>query len=139
MYMAVSRHQNAEKNYNLLASNNPLENVAKFKYLETTVTNQNCIHEEIKSRSNSGNACCHSVQSVFRLLSKNLHTTSYKTIILLVLYGCETWSFTLREEQSWSVSENWVLKRMFGPEREAGEHCIMRSFVTCRLHKILLG
>jgi len=49
------------------------KNVAKFKYFGTTVTNKNYIHEEIKSRSNSGNACYYSVQIPldFRLLSKN--------------------------------------------------------------------
>jgi hypothetical protein len=65
------------------------------------VTNQNLIQEEIKKRLNSGNACYHSVQSLLssRLLSKNLKNRIYKTIILpVVLYGCETWSLTLREE-----------------------------------------
>jgi hypothetical protein len=34
------------------------------------------------------------------------------------LYGCETWSLTLREEHRWRVSENRVLRRIFGPKRE---------------------
>jgi hypothetical protein len=43
----------------------------------------------------------------------------YKTIILpVVLYGCETWSLTLREEHRLRVSENRVLRRIFGPKRE---------------------
>jgi len=40
-----------------MTGNKSLENVAKFKHFETAVTNQNCIHEEIKSGLNSGNAC----------------------------------------------------------------------------------
>jgi hypothetical protein len=71
-----------------------------------------------------------------RLLSENLNIKIYKTIILPVLFcGCETWSLTLREEHRLRVSENNVLRRVFGPNREevaeAGENCIMRSFVTC--------
>ena len=43
----------------------------------------------------------------------------FRTLILpVVLYGCETWSFTLREERSLRVFENRVLKRVFGPKRD---------------------
>jgi hypothetical protein len=85
-----------------------------------TVTNQNLIQEEIKRRLSSGNACYHSVQSLLssRLLSKNVKMRIYKTIILpVILYGCETWSLTLREEHRLRVFENKVLRRIFGPKR----------------------
>jgi hypothetical protein len=88
--------------------------------LETTVTNQNLIQEEIKRRLNSGNAHYHSVQNLLssRLLSKNLKIRIYKTIILpVVLYGCGTLSLTLSEENRLRVFENRVL-RIFGPKRD---------------------
>jgi hypothetical protein len=94
--------------------------VSQFKYLGTTVTNQNLIQEEIKKRLNSGNACYQSVQNLLssRLLSKNVKVRIYKTIILpVVLYGCETWSLTLREEYRLRVFENRVLRRIFGSKR----------------------
>jgi hypothetical protein len=75
--------------------------------LGTTVTNQNLI-QEIKRRLNSGNACYHSVQNLLssRLLSENVKVRVYKTIILpVVLYGCETWSLTVREEHKLRVFE----------------------------------
>jgi len=54
-----------------------------------------------------------------RLLSKNLKIKIYRTIILLVvLYGCETWSLTLREERKLRVFENLMLRRIFGPRRD---------------------
>ena len=65
-------------------------------------------------------ACYHSVQNPLssRLLPKNLKIKIYRTIILpVVLYGCETWSLTLREERKLRVSENKVLRRVFGPKR----------------------
>jgi len=71
----------------------------EFKYLGTTLKNQNSIAEEIKSRLRSGNACYHSVQNILssRLLSKNSKIKIYRTIILsVVLYGCETWSLKFR-------------------------------------------
>jgi hypothetical protein len=53
------------------------------------------------------------------LLSKNLKIKIHKTIILLVaLYGRETWSLTLREECRLRVFENRVLRRVFGPKRD---------------------
>jgi hypothetical protein len=53
------------------------------------------------------------------LLSKNLKIRIYKTIILsVVLYGCETWSLTLREEHRLGVFENRVLREIFGPRRD---------------------
>ena len=63
----------------------------------------------------------HSVQNLLSssLLSKNLKIKIYRTIILpIVLYGCETWSLTLREERKLRVFENMVLRRIFGPRRD---------------------
>ena len=91
--------------------NSTFERVEEFKYLRTTLTNQNSIPEEIKSRLRLGNACYHLVQNLLssRLLSKNLKIKIYKTIILpVVLYGCETWSLTLREERKLKLFENMV-------------------------------
>jgi hypothetical protein len=82
-----------------------------IKYL-ATLKNKNSIHEEIKSRPNSWNACYHSVQNLlsFSLLSKNIQIKVYETIISpVILYGCETWSLTLREKHR--------LRKILGPKR----------------------
>jgi hypothetical protein len=101
-YMLMSRKK-AGQNHGIKRANRSFEGVTIFRYLGTTLTDQNCMQEEIKSRLNSGNACYHSVQSLLssRHLSRNVKVKSYKTVILLVvLYGCETWSLTLREEHT---------------------------------------
>ena len=88
----------------------------QFKYLVRTQTNQNAIQEEIKNRLNSGDVCYHPVQNrlLSSLLSKNIKIKIYRTIILpAVLYGCETWSLTLREERGLKMFENRVLRRIF--------------------------
>jgi len=92
--------------------------VEEFRYLGTTLTNQNStsIGEEIKSRLKSGNACYNSVQKLLSssLLSKILKIKIYRTIILpVILSGCESWSLTLREEHRLRV-----LRRIFGPKRD---------------------
>jgi len=95
--------------------------VEEFKYLGTTFTNQNSIQEEIKRRLKSGNACYHSVQNLLSssLLSKNIKMSIYRTIILpIVLYGCDTWSLTMREERRLRVFENTVLRAILGPTRD---------------------
>jgi hypothetical protein len=56
-YMSMSRHPNSGQNQNVRVANESFENVVKFKYLGTTLRNQNEIHDEIKTRLNSGNAC----------------------------------------------------------------------------------
>jgi hypothetical protein len=120
-YMLLFRHQNVGQNREIKIANRSFENVSQFKYLGTTVTNQNFIEEEIKRRLNSGNACYNSVQNLLpsRLLSKNVRIRIYKTVILpVVLYGCETWSPTLREVHRLRVFENRVLRRIFGPKSD---------------------
>jgi hypothetical protein len=76
-----------------------------------TVTDQYLIHEHIKMRLNPGNPCYHSVQNRLssRLLSKNVKIRIYKDLVLhVILYGCETWSLTLREDYKLRVFENGV-------------------------------
>ena len=121
-YMVMSRDQNAGRIHSVRTDNNTFERVKEFKYLGTTLTNQNSIAEEIKSRLRSGNACYHSVQNLlFSRLSKNLKIKIrvYRTIILLVvLYGCETWSLTLWKKRKLRVFESMVLRRIFEPRRD---------------------
>jgi hypothetical protein len=59
----MSRQQNSQQNQNISTANESFENVATFTYLGTTLTNQNDIRDEIKSRLNSRNVCCHSAQN----------------------------------------------------------------------------
>jgi hypothetical protein len=77
------------------------------------------------------------------ILNKTLKIKIYKTVILpVVLYGCETWSLTMREELRLRVFENRVLRKIFGPKREKtnhGENCIMMNFTAYILRRILLG
>jgi sorting nexin-29 len=61
-YMIMSRHQNSGQNHNIGTANELFKNVAKLKYLGTTLTNQNEIHDKLKIRLNSGNAYYYSVQ-----------------------------------------------------------------------------
>jgi len=73
--MVMFRDQNAGRNHSINFDNISFERVEQFRYLGTTVTNQNFIQEEIKSRLNLGNACYHSVQN---LLSSNLLSVSIR-------------------------------------------------------------
>jgi hypothetical protein len=80
-YMLLSRHQNVGRYWDIKMGNRSFGNVSQFKYLLTTVTNQNVSQQEINWRLNSGNACYHSAQNLLssRLLSKNLQIRIYKT------------------------------------------------------------
>ena len=127
--MITSRQQNIVQNQNIVIENLLFVKVEKFKYLGVTVTKMNDIHEEIKHRIKKGNAWYYSLEKIlpFRLLSKKLKVNTYKTIILLVvLYGCETRSVTLREEHRLSGLRETKLQ-------ENGESYIMQSYMHCIL------
>jgi len=127
--MVLFQDQNAGQNHNIKTDNKCTERVEQFKYLGTTLRNQNSIQEEIKSRLKSGNVCYHTVRNLlsFSLLTKNLKIKIYRTIILpVVLYGCETWSLTFRKEHRLRVFENRVL-RIFGPKRDKGNRQVEKT------------
>ena len=68
-YMIISRNQDAGRSHNIKIDISFFESVEELKYMGTTLTDQNSVHEKIKSRLKSGNACYHSVQN---LLSSGL-------------------------------------------------------------------
>jgi len=118
-YMVMSRDQNAGRYHSMETDYSSFERAEEFKYLVTTLTDQNSIQEEMKSRLISGNACCHSVKNLLSssFLSENIEIKIHRTIILpVVLYGCETWLLIFREERRLRVFENRVLRRIFGPK-----------------------
>jgi len=74
--MAMSQDQDAGRSHSIQIENSSFERVEEFKYLGTTLTDQNSIQEEIKNRLKSGNACYLLVQNLLSssLLSKNKHS-----------------------------------------------------------------
>ena len=107
---------NAGRSHSTKIDDSSFDRVEDFKYLGTTLTDQNSIQEEIKRRLKSWNACSPAVENLLssRLLSKNTKIKIYRTIFLsVVLYGCETWSLTSREKCRLRVFENRVLRRIF--------------------------
>jgi len=116
-YMVMSRDHNAAQIHNIQTGNSSQRKVEQIKHFGTTLIIQNSIQDEIKNKLESGNACYHSVQNLvsYSLLHKNIKVKIYRTIILpVVLYGCEPWSLTLREERRVKLFENMVLTRIFG-------------------------
>jgi hypothetical protein len=67
-YMLMSLNQKVGQKNGTNIVNRYFEDVAKFRYLGTTLMDQNCMHEKIKSRLHLGNACCHSLWSLLSLL-----------------------------------------------------------------------
>jgi hypothetical protein len=82
------QNQNAKRSHNINADKSSFERVEEFKYLITTLNNQNSIHEEIKNILKSGNACYRMVQNLLSssLLSKNIKININRNIILPVVF-----------------------------------------------------
>jgi hypothetical protein len=121
IYMVMSGEQTAGRPHAVEGDNRLIQRVDEFKYLGKILTNQNSILKEIKSKFKLGNAFCHSLQNRLSssLLSKNFNIKIYRTINLpVVLYGCEIWSLTLREEHRLRVFEDRVSRRIFRPKRD---------------------
>ena len=112
-----------------------IERVEDFKYLETTLTNQNSIQEEIKSTLKSGKAWYHWVRNFLSssLLSNNLKIKIYINKILpVVLYGCETWSLTLTEGFPCFSS---VLRQMPRQNlQRCGTACTLSKCLCCSMY-----
>ena len=106
--------------HNIKTDNSSFERVEGFRYLGTTLTNQNSIQEEIKRKLHPGNTCYSSEQNRLSssLLFKCLKIRYRNIIFLVVLLGCETWPLTLREERRLKMFGNWVLRKIFGPKTD---------------------
>jgi len=119
--MVMSQDQNAERCHVIKSDNSSFVKGGRVHIFGNNLIESEFYLGRIKSRLKLGNACCHLVQNLMSssVLSKNIKIKIYRTIILpLVLYGCETWSRTLREECRLRVFENGVLRRIFGPKRD---------------------
>jgi len=134
--------QNAGRSHSMKTDNSSFEMVEQFKYLWTTLTIQNFIQEQIKTRRKSGNACYHLVQNILSssLLSKNLKIKIYRTkILLVVLYGCKTWGRNV----GWGCLRIgcWgeYLDLRGTSWQGSGENFITRSLMICTAHQIWRG
>jgi hypothetical protein len=104
--MLLSHHHNAGQNHNIKIDNRSFENVAKFRYLRMTVTKKKKKKKKKKKEEEEEEE------------EEEKEEEEKKIIFPVVLFGCETWSLTLREEHRLRVYENRVLRRIFGPKRD---------------------
>jgi hypothetical protein len=127
----MSRCQKAGQRQSIKIANRSLKVWLRSNtYLGKTLTDQNYMQEEIKSRRNSGNACYHSVQSLLSSLlpSRNVKVKIYKTIILpVVLYGCGTLSLTLMEGVQEYLDLRWMSNRRMRKLRNKELHNLYSS------------
>jgi hypothetical protein len=115
-YMETTCKPNKEKY--IRTNNSDIERVNQFKYLGSIITNDNNISSEISHRINMGNKCYYELRNVLRsrLLKEDTKCKIYRTLIRpVVLYGCESWTLTKKEEEELNIFERKLLRKIYGP------------------------
>ena len=122
--MVMHRNQNAGRSHRMKI-NNSFGRVEEFKYLATNITDQNCIEEKLRADLSHGMLAvirCRIFCIPVRYTKKlKIKINRIKTLPVF-LYGCETWSFRLKEERRLWVFENWMLRRIFWRPRTPPGH-----------------
>lgn len=122
-YMYTSRRvQNRDRiGQNITIGNHNFERVKEFKYLGTTITEDNVGSEEINNRIQAGNRCLYALQDLIRSkeLTRLTKINLYITVIRpVVMYGSETWTMTVANEERLRIWERKVLRKIYGPTRD---------------------
>lgn len=118
MYTTRNEQHRDRLGQNITMDDYNFERVKKFKYLGTTLTENTDGTEEINCRIQAGNRCLYAVQDLLKskLTSRRSKISVYKTIIRpVVMYGCETWTLTVTNEERLRVFERKVLRKIYGP------------------------
>lgn len=122
-YLTLDRKQGSRIGQNITIDDYNFEVVQSFRYLGSIINTDNDVDEEIKTRLMQGNRCFYALKHLFRnsLVSRNTKLRLYKTLIRpIVMYGCETWSLTQRQESQFNCFERRVLRSICGPLCEQG-------------------
>lgn len=123
-FLYMSRSNTDRNMTNIMIDNKKIEEVESFKYLGATVTNLNMMEKEITVRIASANKSYYSLMPLMKRKSITRYTKIrlYNTVIRpVVLYACETWSLTKKQQQRILVFENNILRRITGPIFDEGE------------------
>lgn len=136
-YMLNTRNIRREQN-NIQIDNHTIEEVSEFKYLGSTITNNNETSEEIKTRIAAGNKSFYVLKNIFqsRNTSRNIKKRIYKTIIKpVVTYGSETWILKMEDQENLCIFERKILRRIYGPIKEGEEWRTRMNYELKNLYK----
>lgn len=120
-YLALDRRNGVRLGQNLTIGDYNIETVQSFKYLGSILNTTNEIEEEIKMRTLQGNRCFFALKQLFRspILSRSTKLRVYKTILRpVVMYGSETWTTTIKQENQLNAFERKLLRSIIGPVRD---------------------
>ena len=135
----MSWDQNVEWRHNIMTDNSAFERVQEFRYLGTTLMNQNSIQEEIKSKLKSRNTCCHSVQNIcLQLCYQKIQRLRYTglQLCLLICMAIKLGHLRWGRNVVWGCGGEYL--GLIGTRwKGTGENYIMRNLLICTPHRIL--